>query len=319
MSTRPLLAALLLCLAVPSQTAYAQPRVSESDKATARTLAREGYGALDKKDYAGALERFTRADALFHAPTVTLGLARAQVGLGKLVSAEGTYKKLLAEPVPPGAPPVVVKAIDDAKKELEALEKQIPHITVRIKGGTAPKVTLDGAELPAATLGAAQSVDPGKHVIHAESAGFAPRDVEVTLAEGASEVVSIELTGTPKQPVPAPAASFWTTRRKIGIAAGGVGILSLGASIGVGVAALGKRSALQKACPDPNNCPSSQQPVIDSYHTLGNASLATMIIGGAGIAAGAILVLLPSKEKPVEKASITPVIGLGFVGAEGRF
>jgi hypothetical protein len=57
--------------------ATAEP--SAADRATARSLAGEGFQALQSKDYAAAADRFGRADALVHAPTLTLDWARALV------------------------------------------------------------------------------------------------------------------------------------------------------------------------------------------------------------------------------------------------
>jgi serine/threonine protein kinase len=77
----------------------AQP-ISAAEKAKARDLANAGYDALDKRDYVTAANRFTQADGIIHVATVRLGLARAQAGLGHLVDAETTYKKILAEGAP---------------------------------------------------------------------------------------------------------------------------------------------------------------------------------------------------------------------------
>ena len=44
---------------------------------------------LDKRDFAGAEQAFARAAGILWAPTIGLGLARARVGLGKLVGASG--------------------------------------------------------------------------------------------------------------------------------------------------------------------------------------------------------------------------------------
>jgi len=49
--------------------ANAEP--SAADRATARSLADEGYTALQDKHYAEAADRFSRADALVHAPTLS--------------------------------------------------------------------------------------------------------------------------------------------------------------------------------------------------------------------------------------------------------
>ena len=93
-----------------SPRAFAQ--ASEADRATARSLAREGHDALLKKDYALAEDRFRRADQLVHAPSLVVDHARALVGLGRLVEAHERYALVLWYPgehllTMPG--PVVVK------------------------------------------------------------------------------------------------------------------------------------------------------------------------------------------------------------------
>jgi hypothetical protein len=62
----------------------AQP--SDADRATARSLGLEGQQALKRGEYQAALDLFRRADALYHAPTLLLGIARAQAGLSILAS-----------------------------------------------------------------------------------------------------------------------------------------------------------------------------------------------------------------------------------------
>src|SRR4051812_12304383 len=73
------LAAFGLASTLLAGPALAEP--SDADRATALTLAQEGREALAKNDFATARDRFARADALVHAPTLLLGLARSQVGL----------------------------------------------------------------------------------------------------------------------------------------------------------------------------------------------------------------------------------------------
>src|SRR6185312_5466429 len=125
-STIALLTALGLLLAPASASA----QLSDADKASARARAQQGQDALDKHDFTTAADRFARAGELVHAPTLALGLARAQVGLGKWIAATETYYRLLHEPVPAGAPPAYTKALADARKELAALEPRIPSVTI---------------------------------------------------------------------------------------------------------------------------------------------------------------------------------------------
>src|SRR5437763_17177259 len=126
MNVRRCFASLLVVLALAPAPAFAGD-VSDVDRATARALTLEGYEALDRKDYATAADRFTRADAMYHVPTVTLGLAHAEVGLGKLVSALASYSRIMREGVPANAPPAFTKAVDDARREIESLTQRIPN------------------------------------------------------------------------------------------------------------------------------------------------------------------------------------------------
>jgi hypothetical protein len=337
---RCFLSVFLLLSAIPVAAA-AQP--SDADKATARTLTVEGYEALEKKDFAGALERFTRADSMFHAPTITLGIARAQVGLGKLVAAREIYNRLVHEEIPANASAGFKTAIEDGKRDLSALERRIPYVTIHVQGAPSPRITLDGADVPAAALGVRRPVDPGKHVIRATAAGLAPSEKAVTLGEGKSEVVKLELkpeapappgaappaiaAGAPPPPAAEDQASTpqeqpgapMHVRRKVGIAVGSVGIVSVGLGVGVGVAALGVRSDLQKACPEPKSCPRSQQSNLDRYNLLGNTSTALIIAGGVAAVAGVVLFATAPKAQRENKAFVAPVIGVGYAGAQGRF
>src|SRR6267378_5282553 len=108
--------ALLFSLALLSPAALAEP--TAADRATARTLAQEGQQALESRNFAVAIDKFSRADSLVHAPTLLLGLARAQVGLGRLVEAQENYNRIIRDGVAPNSPHSWAKALDDANKEV---------------------------------------------------------------------------------------------------------------------------------------------------------------------------------------------------------
>jgi hypothetical protein len=198
-------------LALVLAPADASAQLSDADKASARALAQQGQDALDKRDFATAADRFARAGELVHAPTLVLGLARAQVGLGKWIAAEETYYRLVHEPVPSGAPPAFTKALADARKELAALEARIPSVTIVVKGAPSARVTLDGTPVPGAVLGVPRPVDPGKHAVRAEADGFAPAQAAFTAAEHKNESVTLTLehgpAAAPEAPPPPPAVA----------------------------------------------------------------------------------------------------------------
>ncbi|MFT3767791.1 MAG: hypothetical protein QM820_20235 [Minicystis sp.] len=197
MNVRRFLAAICLASALAPAAAFAQ--VSDADKATARDLTIEGYAALDKKDFTTAADRFKRADSLFHAPTISLGLARAYVGLGKLLAAQEAYSRLAHETVPANAPAAFTNAVADAQRELAALQPRVPGVIINVKGPAEPKVTLDGGDVPNAALGVKRPVDPGKHVVKVMAPGFTAAEASFTAAEGKVETVTVELEAGPRR------------------------------------------------------------------------------------------------------------------------
>lgn len=326
-----LLAAALVsaALVVPSA---ARAQVSDADRATARALAVEGQHAYDKQDYATAAERFARADALVHAPTLLLALARAEVGLGKLVSAQEAYNRILREGVAPGSPPVFTKALEDARKEVDRLAPRVPSITIVVKGSKAAAVTIDGARVPAAALGVKRPVDPGKHKVRATAEGMAPAEVELTIGEGKHETTTLVLeppkaatvappsVAPPIAPPPAPAADKapGSGRRIAGFALLGVGGAGLVMGAVTGGLAVKQHGDLATACGG-GKCPESAYGKLDSYHLLGTLSTVGLVVGAASAGAGAILVLTAPKASPKNAAFVTPVIGPAYLGVEGSF
>src|SRR5262249_44867150 len=99
--------ALLRAAAVVSACVLAAPHASaqsDENRAAARAAATEGARAMSEKRYADAVDLFTRAEALVHAPPHLLYIARALAAQGKLVRAQETYVKIGRETLPPNAP-----------------------------------------------------------------------------------------------------------------------------------------------------------------------------------------------------------------------
>ncbi|WP_438020870.1 hypothetical protein WMF18_18185 [Sorangium sp. So ce315] len=306
-------------------------QVSDADRATARSLAVEGQEALDRKDFAAAFDRFSRADAIIHAPTLLLGVARAQVGLGRWIAAHESYSRILREGAPEGSPEPFFEAIAAAQRELDALAPRIPQVllSVRGPGPDAADVTIDGEPVPRAALGVRRPVDPGERTVRATAAGFAPAEVRLTLAEGARETVALELTPVAPRPGASPPpiarapdagpiASGGGARTALGIAALGLGGVGLAAGAVGGVLAIGKHGDLSERCPG-SRCDPSLQGEVDTYHAMGTLSTIGFVVGAVGVGAGAFLLLTAPRSPGRAGVWITPVIGLGSAGAKGSF
>src|SRR5687767_4640019 len=97
------LTALIACLLISSLTPAAGADQTR-DRAAARAAADAGADAFEKNDYPQALELFSRAERLYHAPPHLLFIARSLEKLGRLVEAREAYLKLAAEKLPASAP-----------------------------------------------------------------------------------------------------------------------------------------------------------------------------------------------------------------------
>ncbi len=318
---------LLACVLV-SVPAQAQ---SAADRTTARALAQEGQAAFEAGNFERAADRFRRADALVHAPTLMLALARSQTKLGQLVQAHETYARIIREGVPSQASKVFRRAVEDAKAEIRPLAARLSWVTVEIHGAEDGAVSIDGKEIPTAAIGVRRAVNPGEHVARAEAEGFLPTEEAFTVAEGEETRLSLTLQPRPASSE-APAADEPAVEvvpaadtaeesspmgRTFGFVALGVGGAGLIAGGITGILAMGRNSDLEKACPG-GQCPESSRGDLDSYRKLGTISTVGFIVGGVGAAAGVTL-LLTSRNAEPNAGSVGIRIGLDGVMAKGRF
>jgi len=310
-------------------SALAEP--SAADRATARALAGEGYQALQSKDYATAADRFSRADALVHAPTLMIDWARALVGLGKFVEAQERYEQIIREGVDPKAPKSWQKALDDAGVELAALKPRLAWVTLSITGSNDARVTIDGAPVPPAAIGVRRAINPGERTVRVVAKGYLPQKKTLRLAEGSDNSADFTLEPDPDQPAgtstmldSAPATADKSPQRSpipmyVAFGVGGVGLVVGGVT---GALALGKHGSLSKACNSASQCPSSESDTLSSYHTLGTVSGVGFAVGLAGVGAGAALWFLGRNDDaapPTQGLSVHPYLGFASAGAVGSF
>src|SRR5689334_22048125 len=170
--TRIALPWLLGLAAASTSSAVLAHEPTPKDRATARDLAIKGYEALQAGDYALSADRFKRADALVHAPTLLVDLGRSYVGLGRLVDAHEAFQQVLREGAPADAPASWHRALEAAQKEDAALEPRLAWVTINVEGADKPHVKLDDEELSQVSLGVRRAVDPGHRTVVAAAEGF---------------------------------------------------------------------------------------------------------------------------------------------------
>jgi hypothetical protein len=277
MTRLPLKVALSLALSAtllaPSLALADEP--SAADKETARALLIDGRDKLGKKDYEGALKSLKAAHAIMNVPTTGLDYALALEALGQLIEARSVALAVTRLPPRMGEPEAFADARASATVLAERLATRVATVVITVKGlpaGVEPTLTLDGAPLPAATIGLPRKVDPGAHVIAASAPGFATAEKRVELRETATLPVELTLqSGVPGVKGPPGVTQAPTTRgtrapsspvadeppppppRRVPTWAwvsGGAGVVALGASIGFAVDYGNVRSAVTSACPN---------------------------------------------------------------------
>jgi len=323
---------------------------SDEEKAGARAAATQGQAAYDNKRWAESLDLFTRAESLVHSPVHLLYKARSLAQLGQLVKAREAYLSITREEATSSSP-AVVKAREDAAKEVALLEPRLANLTVRVDGPGAAEanVLMDGVKVPIALVGVARPADPGQHTLQATSTGAAADAQTVVLKEGASATVTLQLKPTPgaspglppgtaepaiaSPPLATSAAVDASSApqssnglRTSSYVAFGVGVAGVAVGTLFGLKAKSKYSDGNELCKNQDPCELSEADAArreqlgkdgDSAKTI---SIIGFVAGGVGLAAGTTLFILSGKkESESAHASVHPWIGLGSAGLSGRF
>lgn len=334
----PFAAALFLLL--PTGDVCAQ---SDQDRAAARSLATQGAEAFTSGRFDEAIDLLGRAEALVHAPTHLLLIARAQMRLGRLVAAKETYLRIVREELPPTAPSPFKRAQHDAREELAAVDPRIASLRVALEGAAGRKIVvkLDGQPVADALLGVYRPIDPGNHVVTVVPPGLSPIEQAITLGDGERKELKIPVPESPAM-APSPDGSgegqgTWSAgpgedppvdppggpERKTNVLMLGGGIAATALGLGgvvVGSVFLAKGSATQQEanelseanrCESPNgvgaNCALPVQNKIKRLDadaaSQQTIGAVTLITGGVLLVGGATLIVLELTSKPEPSSS----------------
>lgn len=322
--------------AAPSSTAESAD-TNAGDRATARALAQQGYEALRAKSYSTAADCFTRALAIIDAPTLRRDLARAQVGLGKLVDAHENYGSIIRKGVSDDAPPPWVKAVDDAKAEIGPVENRLAYAVITVTGPAHPRVTVDGAPIAEASLGVKRPMDPGRHEIRALGPGYHTAKKTIVLKDGESVKMTFELEDAPPDAAPkdeeeSGKVSVATVvdpawRKPLTITAFALGGAGLVVGSVAGVMAISLHGKLATHCTN-RVCNPPDKAELDRFHTVGAISTIGFVAGGVTAGAGIVLLLVRPQvlvqKEPVKSTAQTgfrwaPFVSATGAGVEGTF
>jgi hypothetical protein len=334
----------LLAWSFSAPSAFAQ----DADIAQARQLGQQAQAAYDAGNYAESEKLWAAAGKLYSAaPTLTLGLARTQAKLGKLVAAQESYNRIIREWSNHASPPPAFKdALEAAKTEVGPVSARVASVVITVDGPPSPSVTIDGQSVNAAALGLKRPVDPGPHTVKASADGFSSVEQPFQVVAGGAAEVKLKMDKTGAAPVaavikPAPASASSDqpapegppkksgSSKTLVFVAFGVGGAGLVVGAVTGLIAVGKHGDLKKQCTG-GTCPTSEQSNVDSYKTMGTISTIGFIVAGVGGVAGAVLLLTAPKEATASAGShfatvktkgltMTPYLGGTSAGLTGSF
>jgi hypothetical protein len=190
-----------LLLAVPgavtvlSWSTPAAAQVTESERAAARQLFKEGDELQRVGKFTDALDKFQRAQQVFSAPTNVLRIAECEAALGHLVASAESYRALVRTPLPAGSPPAFQAAVDQARGELAQVEPRVPKLVVQVEppNVAAPQLQIDGQPVPAALLGEPFPLDPGPHKVLVYASGYVGAEQSVVLKERETRTLQVPL------------------------------------------------------------------------------------------------------------------------------
>lgn len=294
-----------------SGSAFADERL----RTEARTTALEGDRLFESGRCDKAIALWKKADAIYHAPTITLRIARCQALLGKVVEATASFAKIVDEPLADGAPPPFADAKESARRELPGVRARIARLTIKLnvrqtRGLTvSPVVEIDQRKVSAD--GGALEIDPGDHLVKV-SADRSTWEKRLTLDDGERRTIDVALWVDPPASVP-------RVQRTVGLSIGAAGLASLvvGASFGISAFLTSKR--LDEVCGDDHTrCPPSEDENVLKLRRHATVADVAVGTGAALVAAGVILVV--TEPKPKREGPVIQIVGgLGRVAVGGVF
>lgn len=318
--------AIALLVATTALPAFAQ------DAAIAETLYEEGQKLMADGKVAEACDKFAASHRMDPAPGTVLNLAACHEKLGKNASAWAEYReaKALAQRKNDS------KRADYAQQKLEALEPGLRKVSFAIASPLPTmELKLDERPLVREAWSSAVALDPGIHKIEASAKGYKTWSTvfEIASTPGAEKVDVPALEPAPEEPAPAPVAPQVqaaaqpeeskpmspATKRTIGYAVAGAGVVSLGVGIVMGIRAGSLASDRDAACPEGKPC--FDQSAFDADHDARVAQQWFFITGAAGLVLGGIgaYLIVSNPDAPAASAKRITVVPQANANGGGLF
>jgi hypothetical protein len=280
-----------------TQHSRAEGEPDAGNRTAARDLAGQAADAFDSGQYALALDRFTRADQLYPAPTLSFMRARCLFMLGRWVEAFERFNETARIELTPDAPEPFHRAVSDAAREARELEVRLPRIRIVVPRQPGVSVIVDELPLPVALHGVSYPIDPGTHRVRAEFGDDAYFDQALVLEERDDQVVDVppppraeaeRVSLAPSSEGAARGSSVPAWVVPTAFAAGGLGTATAIVSLVLGTRV---QSDLDEACDTDGACPVESADELQSFRHYQALFISGGALGVAGIGVGLYFVL----------------------------
>lgn len=243
-----------------------------------RTLVRSGR-------YAEALGKFDESYRIKATSGALLNMADCFEKLGRYASASTAFERAAVLATENNQ----VERAQEAVGRLAAVSSLVSRLTV--KAPSESMVTIDGE---AVTIGSAQPVDGGEHVVRVVMHCRGANEVRVNIGLRSDDhVVSVEPGPRSSEPEcgrppptinvfspPERPGSSWGSQKTVAVVLGGASLVALGAGIGFGLSAASKKDELATACRNyPSGCPLDRRDELETTYDDASRAAAYSTLG----------------------------------------
>ena len=167
--------------------------------AAARSLGMQGIKLADSGDCKGAIEKLSRAESLYHAPSILSRLGECQVKVGQIVLGTENLNRVVREQLEPSAPKAFRDAQERAKGVLAAALPKIAHLTVKVDPRQRQPADHRRWGAHSRRADRRRAPDRSRHARRScvSAPGYLEQRTSVTLAEGGAQEISVKLEKDP--------------------------------------------------------------------------------------------------------------------------
>jgi len=300
-----------------AQSPATAPATSDDNRAAAQVLFDQGRELMKSEQFDEACGKFAESMRLDRAIGTQLNLANCFEKIGKTASAWINFVEAKTRASKAGQQ----RRADIAAERADALVEQLSKLKIIVPFEIAGLVIKrDGEQVGRAQWGNEMPVDPGTHEIVASAPNKLTWRRKVKVKDGADHVeLRIgELVDAPKPPPPPDTGgSGGGGQLAAGVAVGALGLAGIGVGTAFGILAMNKQDESLQHCPvDDNICTPEGVALRGDAFTFAHVSTTGFVVGGVGLAVGAVLLLtLPGDEEPSRPSDSAAVVWSPWLAA----